>query len=47
MIENSVVSCPPCCVPLDEKAAPTLPFSAPRIHSDPAFVEAIVLAAIA
>ena len=37
MIENSVVSCPPCCVALDVNAPPTLPCNAPRAQSAPAW----------
>jgi hypothetical protein len=33
MIENSVVSCPPCCVALDVNAPPTLPLWHDRISA--------------
>src|SRR6516165_37400 len=33
MIENSVVSCPPCCVALELNAPPTLPCNAPEATS--------------
>ena len=36
MIENSVVSCPPCWVFVEVKAPPTLPLSAPLAHNPPA-----------
>jgi hypothetical protein len=36
MIENSVISWPPCCVAVDVKAPPTLPCNAPRAHRPPA-----------
>ena len=35
MIENSVVSCPPCWLAVEVKAPPTLPTSAPFAHSPP------------
>jgi hypothetical protein len=37
MIENSVVSWPPCWVAVEVKAPPTLPCSAPRAHRPPAW----------
>ena len=36
MIENRVVSCPPCWLALAVKAAPTLPLSTPEAHRPPA-----------
>ena len=37
MIENSVVSCPPCWVAVEVKAPPTLPCRAPFIQRPPAW----------
>ncbi len=39
MIENSVVSCPPCWLAVETNAAPTLPLSAPDAHSPPRLIE--------
>lgn len=41
MIENSVVSPPPCWVAVEVKAPPTLPCSAPLAQSPPARVEEV------
>ena len=35
MIENSVVSWPPCWLPVEVNAPPTLPLSAPFFHKPP------------
>lgn len=37
MIENSVVSLPPCCVAVETNAPPILPCSAPFAHNPPAW----------
>ena len=37
MIENSVVSWPPCCVAVEVNAPPTLPFRAPLAQRPPAW----------
>ena len=44
MIENSVVSFPPCCVPLDVNAPPTLPTRAPVAHKAPACSQKLPIA---
>ena len=44
MIENYVVSFPPCCVALDVNAPPTLPIKAPLIQRAPACSQKLPIA---